>query len=271
MTEKLTPNYSLADPQTDIYVGDCREILPGLHRCGLGLCADLIFADPPFNIGARYSDNCDDNLDNEHYRGFLHKWIAEAAMLMQYPAGGMWMNIPDRWAAEAVIEMKAQGLSMVNWVILHQRFGQWRDSNFILSKTHLLYFARDRRHRTWNPDAILEPSDRARIYNDPRTQRTRRPGKRVPLDVWYGKGFGRVQGNNPERVPECPNQIPEAVLRRIILSCSNEGDLVLDPFLGSGTTSVVARALNRRSIGIEISEASATRAFERIERGAARM
>jgi len=60
-------------------------------------------------------------------------------------------------------------------------------------------------------------------------------------------------------------------MRRVILACSNEGDLVLDPFLGSGTTCTVARALNRRSIGIEFSEPTAVSAFDRIKGGAIRM
>ena len=87
--------------------------------------------------------------------------------------------------------LAGNGLTMVNWVILHCRFGQYRDSNFIVSKTHLLYFAKHKKRRTWNPDAIAEPSDRASKYHDKRTQHSRRPGRRVPLDVWYG---ARVSG-----------------------------------------------------------------------------
>jgi adenine-specific DNA-methyltransferase len=62
--------------------------------------------------------------------------------------------------------------------------------------------------------------------------------------------WGRIQGNNKERRKDHPNQVPEVYLERVIRACSNESDLVLDPFLGSGTTCTVARALRRRSIGI---------------------
>ncbi len=89
-------------------------------------------------------------------------------------------------------------------------------------------------------------------------------GMRVPMDVWYGPYLGRVQGNNKERRHGHHNQIPEAYLERVIRACSNEGDLVLDPFLGSGTTVTVARALGRRSIGFEYAEATAASAWERI-------
>jgi site-specific DNA-methyltransferase (adenine-specific) len=160
---------------------------------------------------------------------------------------------------------------MINWCIWHFRFGQYRVGNFIVSKVHALYFARDRDKRVWNPEAVLEPSDRAAIYDDPRTKQTRQPGMRVPLDVWYGPNWGRVQGNNKERRKKHQNQIPEVYLERVIRACSNEGQLVLDPFLGSGTTCTVARALRRRSIGIEFSPGNAESAFERIQAGPVRL
>jgi site-specific DNA-methyltransferase (adenine-specific) len=119
--------------------------------------------------------------------------------------------------------------------------------------------------RIWNPDEILELSDRASIYADPRTMaKDTNKGMRVPMDVWYGKYWGRIQGNNKERRHNHHNQIPEIYLERVIKACSNPGGLVLDPFCGSGTTSTVARALGRRSITIEYSKVNAASAWERI-------
>jgi site-specific DNA-methyltransferase (adenine-specific) len=87
------------------------------------------------------------------------------------------------------------------------------------------------------------------------------------MDVWYGQFWGRVQGNNKERRGYHDNQLPEVYLERVIRACSNEGDLVLDPFLGSGTTGVVALALKRNFIGTEFSEENAKSACERIKIG----
>lgn len=262
MSERLSPNFHLAAPDTDVYVGDCRDILEKLSHQGVK--PDLIFADPPFNYDQDYV-GFNDKVGKGAYVLWTGDWIAHVKQIVS-GRGSVWLHLPDEWVIEAHQAMDDfPAFARINWCNWHFRFGQCRDSNFIVSKTHLLYFARDRKHRTWNPDAVLEPSDRAAKYNDPRTRRTRRPGKRVPFDVWSGPGFGRIQGNNKERVAECPNQMPEAILRRIILACSNPGDLVLDPFLGSGTTCAMARALGRRSIGIEISEATARRAFDRIE------
>jgi DNA modification methylase len=92
--------------------------------------------------------------------------------------------------------------------------------------------------------------------------------------VWGADGeqyWGRVQGNSQERRDGHPNQLPEVYLERVIRGLSNPGDLVLDPFLGSGTTCTVARALGRRSIGVEISPVFDASAFDRIQQGAVRV
>ncbi len=259
------PTYHLEEPDTAVYVGDCRDVLNALPEKSV----DLIFADPPFNWDVPYGD-WDDSRPRQEYINFTHQWL-DACLRVLKDNGSFWVNIPDDTAAEIVVHLKERGLAMINWCIWHFRFGQHRTGNFIVSKVHALYFAKDRNNRTWNPEAVLEPSDRAAIYDDPRTRRTKQPGLRVPLDVWYGPLWGRIQGNNKERRKNHHNQIPEVYLARVIRACSNEGDLVLDPFLGSGTTCTVARALGRRSIGIEYSKAIAASAFERIQSGPIRL
>jgi site-specific DNA-methyltransferase (adenine-specific) len=255
----------IPNPDTKVYVGDCREVLRALPEKSV----DLIFADPPFNWDVPYGE-WDDARPREEYLSFTHQWL-DACLRVLNDQGTFWVNIPDDTAAEVVVHLKGRGLVMVNWCVWHFRFGQHRVGNFIVSKVHALYFARDREKRTWNPDVVLEPSDRAAIYDDPRTRETEQPGLRVPLDVWYGPLWGRIQGNNRERRKNHQNQIPEVYLERVIRACSNEDSLVLDPFLGSGTTCTVARALRRRSIGIEYSKQNAGSAFERIQSGAVRL
>lgn len=259
------PTFHLDNPLTEVYVGDCREVLQALPERSM----DLIFADPPFNWDVAYGE-WDDARPRQEYIAFTHEWL-DACLRVLSDQGSFWVNIPDDTAAEIVVHLKQRGLLLINWCIWHFRFGQHRVGNFIVSKVHALYFARDRENRVWNPDAVLEPSDRAAIYDDARTRQTRQPGLRVPLDVWYGQNWGRIQGNNRERRRKHQNQIPEVYLERVIRACSNEGQLVLDPFLGSGTTCTVARALGRRSIGIEYSRRNAASAFERIGAGPVRL
>jgi len=259
-TAKVEPAHQSADPDTRLYVGDCRDVIPNLPDHGE---VDLVFADPPFNWDVPY-DEWSDGMPRAEYERFTYDWLDTCVDALA-PHGSIWVNIPDDTAAEIVMHLKRRGLTMINWCAWHFRFGQHRDSSFIMSKVHALYFAKDPNQRIWNPDAILEQSDRASVYNDPRTQaKGRNAGMRVPMDVWYGPYWGRVQGNNKERRARHHNQIPEVYLERVILACSDEGGLVLDPFCGSGTTSTVARAWNRRSITTEYGAGNADSAWERI-------
>jgi DNA modification methylase len=264
------PAFRLSKPDTRVYVGDCRSLIPRIADCAKGK-VDLIFADPPFNWQVKY-DRWDDGMPRAEYLKFTEEWL-DACIDALAPTGALWVNIPDDTAAEIVVHLKKSGLTMVNWCVWHFRFGQNRMGSFIMSKVHALYFVKDADHRVWNPKDILEPSDRATTYFDPRTHNKKEGlnGLRVPMDVWYGKYWGRIQGNNKERRPNHENQLPEVYLERVIRACSDEGMLVMDPFLGSGTTGLIARELDRRFIGIEYSKANAKSAVARIKEGTIRV
>lgn len=287
--KRTEPPLHLDSPSLDIHVGDCRTVLPTLGPVKQGL-VDLVFADPPFNWKRAY-DRWDDDMPEREYLDFTYDWLDLCVRALR-PGGALWVNIPDDWAAEIVCFLKARldrkpgarpdgshtSLSMVNWCVWHYRFGQNTTSRFINSKVHVLYFLKQEgsaphQQRTWNTDQILELSDRATTYFDPRTlaKNDGMPaGKRIPMDVWYGQYWGRVQGNNTERRGYHDNQLPEAYLERVILACSNEGDLVMDPFTGSGTTAVVAHDYKRRFVGTEFSPENAESAFERVKAGMVR-
>jgi len=262
------------DGRARVHVGDCRAVLPTIPEALNGE-AHLVFADPPFNWNRAY-DEWDDAMKEAEYLAFTYDWIDLCVKALR-PGGQLWINIPDDWAAEITCYLKGRlgrtppaAMTMNNWCIWHYRFGQNTNHRFINSKVHALNFIKPGAPHTWNQGPVLEPSDRASIYGDKRTWAKKdgvEGGKRVPLDVWYGKFWGRIQGNNKERRPGHDNQLPEIYLARVLLSSTNKDDLVLDPFLGSGTTGVVAHALGRRFIGVEFSEANARRAFQRIKEG----
>lgn len=273
-----SPFHTFADPGARVYTGDCRDILPRIPECAAGK-VDLVFADPPFNWNRAY-DRWNDLMPEREYLDFTYTWIDLCARALR-PGGALWINIPDDWAAEIVAFLKgrldrrpASPMTLVDWCIWHYRFGQNRTDRFINSKVHALHFVKPGARHTWNPAEILELSDRRAIYADPRTESKRDgmpAGLRVPMDVWYGKFWGRIQGNNTERRGNHDNQLPEVYLERVIRSSSNPGELVLDPFLGSGTTGVAARALGRRFIGVEFSEDNARSACDRMVAGPVRI
>jgi site-specific DNA-methyltransferase (adenine-specific) len=170
------------------------------------------------------------------------------------------------------------GLSCRNWVIWYYTFGVNCTRKFSRSHAHLLYFVKDPGAFTFNADdpSIRVPSARQLVYGDKRAN----PRGRLPDDTWVlrpqdiPESFGgdedtwyfpRVNGTFKERAGWHGCQMPEQLLGRIVRACSNVGDVVLDPFAGSGTTLAVAKKLDRRFLGFELSEDYALRAGDRLE------
>ena len=146
---------------------------------------------------------------------------------------------------------------------------------FTRSHAHLFQFVRDPVNYTFNVDAIKVPSARQLVYNDSRAASGGRmpddtfilrpqdcvDGLQPDEDTWY---FPRVAGTFKERAGFHGCQMPEQLLGRIIKACSNESDIVMDPFSGSATTLAVAKKLNRRFLGFELSTEYAARGTARL-------
>jgi len=222
--------------------GDCVEILKGWDEP----FADLIFADPPFNIGYKY-DIYEDRKRYKEYRSWTYGWMKECKRILS-PTGSFWIAIGDEYAAEVCLIGRRLKLHLRNWVLWHYAFGQNAKRKFARSHTHLFYFVKDPKHFVFNDAAVRTFSDRERTYKD---RRANGEG-RIPDDVWTE--FPRVCGTFAERKGWHPCQMPETLLARIIRVCTDPGQLVLDPFAGSGTTLVVAKKLSRKYLGMEISE-----------------
>ncbi len=224
-----------------IVVGDCVEILGSLKDP----IADLIFADPPFNIGYKY-DLYEDRKAYDEYYAWTEKWMATCYKALK-PTGSFWVAIGDDYAAEIRIIARKLELHLRNWVIWHYTFGQNTKRKFARSHAHLFYWVKDPKNFTFNDMVVRIPSARQTTYADKRAN----PKGKLPDDVW---SFSRVCGTFNERVRWHPCQMPERLLDRIVKVSSNVGDLVLDPFSGSGTTCVVAARLRRHYFGIDISQ-----------------
>jgi site-specific DNA-methyltransferase (adenine-specific) len=232
-----------------IIAGDCVNVLESAPPAW----ADLIFADPPFNIGVKYNSPFNDR--RMDYDLWTYAWVDQCHRALK-SAGSLWIAIGDEFVDTVLAACRRAGLYRRNWIVWHYTFGQHLSAKFGRSKTHLLYYTRKAREFTWNPDAIREQSARQRA-GDKRAD----PRGRVPCDVWT---YPRVCGTFKERVAWHPCQMPRALLRRIILATSNPGDMVLDPFAGSGTTALECQATGRRWVGIELSADYAAKAMERI-------
>ena len=277
-----------------LHLQDCIAGMQGLPDG----CIDLAFADPPFNIGYQY-DVYEDRLKAEEYLDWSRAWISEVARVLKED-GTFWLAIGDEFAAELKVLMQRDlGLSCRSWVIWYYTFGVNCKHKFSRSHAHLFYMVKDPRNFTFNADdrGIRVPSARQLVYGDKRAN----PKGRLPDDTWivpdpdaaahfaHHDGFilrpqdaaaafvpehdtwyyPRVNGTFKERKGWHGCQMPEQILGRIIRACSNAGDVVLDPFTGSGTTLAVAKKLERQFVGFELSEQYAERARERTDRARA--
>jgi DNA modification methylase len=265
---------------------DCLEGLAALPAGSV----DLTFADPPFNIGYDY-DVYDDRKAAAEYLDWSRRWI-EAVRGVLKPHGAFWLAIGDEYAAELkVLCTRELGFHCRSWVVWFYTFGVHCTHKFTRSHAHLFHFVKDPKRFTFNSLAVRVPSARQLVYGDKRAAPEGRmpddtwmitpqlpPGTpmfdgfvvrpqdipdRFPphSDTWY---FSRVAGTFSERRGWHGCQMPEQLLGRIIRACSNEGDIVLDPFGGSGTTLAVARKLRRRFVGFELSPEYARKIEERL-------
>jgi site-specific DNA-methyltransferase (adenine-specific) len=254
-----------------VYNEDC---IQGLKQLGDG-SIDLVFADPPFNIGYDY-DVYDDRQERDEYLNWCRNWIGEIGRVLKRD-GTFWLAIGDEYAAELkLLVQHEQGMTCRSWVIWYYTFGVNCTNKFSRSHAHLFHFVKDPRQFTFNGDAIRVPSARQLVYNDRRAH----PQGRLPDDTWILRPqdladgfhadedtwyFPRVCGTFRERAGWHGCQMPEQLLGRIIKVSSNEHDTVLDPFAGSGTTLAVAKKLRRRWIGFELSPEYAARIKQRLE------
>jgi len=253
-----------------VHRGDCLDLLARVPDASV----HLAFADPPFNIGYDY-DAYDDRRSADDYLAWSQRWMAEIVRVLKAD-GTFWLAIGDEYAAELkVLATRELGLTCRSWVVWYYTFGVNCKQKFSRSHAHLFHFVKDPAAFTFNVDAIRVPSARELVYGDKRAN----AAGRLPDDTWIlrpqdlPEGFGadadtwyfpRVCGTFKERSGWHGCQMPEQLLGRIIRACSNPGDLVLDPFGGSGTTLAVAKKLGRSFLGLELSEQYAARINERL-------
>ena len=255
-----------------IHQGDCIELLGKLNDESV----DLVFADPPFNIGYQY-DQYDDRQEDEKYLQWCRDWMRQVLRVLK-PQGTFWLAIGDEYAAELKVAAQRElGFTTRSWVIWYYTFGVNCRKKFNRSHAHLFHFVKNADQFTFNAEdpLIRVPSARALVYGDKRAN----PKGRLPDDTWIlrpqdcPEGFqpgddtwyyARVAGTFKERQGFHGCQMPEQLLGRILRTSSNVGDLVLDPFSGSGTTLAVAKKLERQWLGCDLSSDYAKYATERL-------
>ena len=246
MATRTPPAQAQALPLNQILGGDCIEVMNSLPAGSV----DLIFADPPYNLQLKGElhrpdnsrvDAVDDHWDQfssfAAYDKFTHQWLAAAKRLLK-PNGAIWVIGSYHNVFRLGSALQDQGYWLLNDVI-------WRKSNPMpnfrgkrLTNAHetLIWASRDESAKyTFNYEALKALNDGVQMRSD----------WVIPLCT----GGERLKDDAGDKAH--PTQKPEALLHRVIVGTTNPGDVILDPFFGTGTTGAVAKMLGRDFIGIE--------------------
>jgi modification methylase len=245
----LRPNGG-AESALDLPVGqilqqDCVAAMAGLPDG----CIDMIFADPPYNLqlggelfrpeGSRV-DAVDDDWDKfdtfAHYDQFTRAWLKEARRLLK-PNGTLWVIGSYHNIYRVGAALQDAGYWILNDIIWRKSnpMPNFRGTRFTNAHETLIWASRSEDSRyTFNYRAMKALNDELQMRSD------------WLLPICAGGEREKTDG-----VKAHPTQKPEALLYRVLLACTNKGDVVLDPFFGTGTTGAVARRLGRQWIGIE--------------------
>ena len=252
----------MSELKTDVILrGDCIEVLKGLPDKSV----DMVFADPPYNLQLggdllRPDNSKVDAVDDEWdkfdsfaaYDAFTRAWLTECRRVLK-DEGSLWVIGSYHNIFRLGSAMQDLGFWVLNDII-------WRKSNpmpnfkgtrFTNAHETLIWAAKSREQKryTFNYDAL-------KVFNEDTQMRS-------DWTLALCTGAERLKDENGDKAH--PTQKPEALLHRVILSASRVGDVILDPFFGTGTTGAAAKRLGRRFIGIERDEGYAKVAEKRIK------
>lgn len=250
-------------PHCVLYNLDCVAALSQLESP----LFSLTVTSPPYNIGKSYETP----LPLDEYLAWCAHWIHEVYRLT-LPYGAFWLNlgyfpVPGRAKALPIPYLLWQQVPffLIQEVIWNYGAGVAGKKFFSPRNEKFLWYVKDEHRYTFNLDAVRDPNIKYPHQKKNGKIKVNALGKN-PSDVWqFPKVTSGADRSSKERTAH-PAQFPERVIERIMLSTSNAGDLVLDPFMGSGTTAVTALRLGRAVVGFEINAEYCTIAAARIER-----
>jgi site-specific DNA-methyltransferase (adenine-specific) len=241
-----------------LFEGDCLELLPHVVDGSV----DTVFADPPFNIGKAYGGKVDDNLPESEYVQWCKQWIDECIRVIK-PGGAFFLyNIP-RWNLLLGAYMMEKGLTFRHDIAIDIKFGLPIQGRLYPAHYSLLYFTKGKPKTFRNirtPIALCRHC--GKDVKDYGGHRGAMNPKGVNLtDVW--SDIPPVRHWKFKSKKRKTNQLSTKLVRRVVELSTRVGDVVLDPFGGSGTTFDVCENLHRHWVGTEMQFADVI--IERLE------
>lgn len=228
-----------------LYQGDCLSAMDSIEPESI----DLIFADPPFNLGKIYESGINDSISKHEYIEWTEKWVSKCVNLLAVGGSLFIWNLP-KWNTYTA-EILNRNLICKHWIATDIKYRLPIKNRLYPSHYSLLYYTKGDKSGTFNEQRL--PLEVCRhCGGDIRDYGGYKDKLNVAginiSDVWYD--IPPVRHSKYKNRDS--NELSLKLLERIISIASNEGDLVFDPFGGSGTTYIASEILNRRWIGVEI-------------------
>lgn len=229
-------------------------------------CVDLMIADPPYNLTKNFAGTTFKEMALKEYQKWLDRWLKKTVRILKPNAS---IYICSDWKTSiAIPEIAGKYFVLQNRISWEREKGRGSKNNWKNCLEDIWFFTKSETY-TFNLDAVKIQRPVIAPYRDE---------KGLPKD-WIDEGKSKFRYTHPSNIwtdisipfwsmPENtphPTQKPEKLIAKLILASSNEGDVVFDPFLGSGTTAVAAKKLGRRYIGIEREKEYAALAEKRLE------
>ncbi|WP_294344505.1 site-specific DNA-methyltransferase [Prosthecochloris sp.] len=255
-----SPKKVLETSYGELYKSDCIDLLQQVESDSV----DLIFADPPFNLNKLYPSNIDDNLKKHQYLSWSKEWIKECVRVLKFGGSFFLWNLP-KWNS-SLAECLNTYLTFRHWVSVDIKYRLPIKGRLYPSHYSLLYYIKGDKPTTFHPDRVpmdVCPKCLTDLKDYGGYKHKMNPKGVNISDVWLD--IPPVRHTKYKR-REGANELSVKLVDRVIEMASNEGDVVLDPFGGSGTTYITAELKKRKWIGCEIGPAKdIINRFERIE------
>lgn len=231
-----------------LYANRCEEMYASLRD----ECVDMVFADPPFNIGKKYRKGTNDSMETEEYIAWCKVWLDESIRVLK-PGGAMFIYNLPKWNILLGAYLMGRGMDMRHWIAIELNLTLPRPKHLYPSHYSLLYLTKGS-PATFNQ--IRTPIELCRhcgkMVKDYGGHGKKMNPNGVNLkDIWRDiTPVRHAKYKHPGR--KGVNAMSTKITDRAILLTTNPGDVVLDPFGGTGTTYVSAEQLGRHWIGAEI-------------------
>ena len=244
----LKKKSSINDVENQVICQDCLQALDFLPE----KCTDLMVVDPPYNLTKSFGKNIFKEMSSQEYLDWLDSWLSKTVRLLKDNSS---VYICSDWKTSLFIpEIAGKYFILQNRISWEREKGRGALNNWKNCLEDIWFFTKSKDY-TFNLDAVKIERPVLAPYRDKKGNPKdwveddgRKTRLTYPSNIWTDISI--PFWSMPENTNH-PTQKPEKLIAKLILASSNENDLVLDPFLGSGTTAVVAKKLGRRFIGIE--------------------